>query len=489
MPRQPFLIGVFGDSIAFGAGVDARDSWPRQLEVQLRRTFGRGAVRVVNGAVRASSADFAALCWNEIWGPEWRAPNGAGRTPPIQLAIIDYAFTSSPKQLNALIDRCTSRKIPVLATLHCPHADWHVAWQSQAITSGEWRGPLANEWHGPGELPARVRHAADRMTRFDYSARRYLSKRDATRAAAQLNVLRQERWALEPPGATWPSVHASVCPEATSLLSHRHASQLFSVTPPSKRHAKRHSCDEHSVRASSALASSARLSSLLSLLGSGRLPASWVADVRSLQQQAGLVRSGALRPSSSAIAPRARARPRAVRLLDDTNETEAAEALHLRASAISVILHRLLLGRRRNKGQRPGWSSLPGVLAEMRCSKRLPGSWVALTASECAAKRAAAQAAYRLLLPIETLENQTLDLLDAADRRPDAMPDAGRRGEAGGKAGGKAGGEASGEAGGDACACEGWRRWADAIVRTAAAQCLTERYGGVVQLLISHELP
>ena len=58
MPSD-LLIGTFGDSITYGAGV-GNHSWPSRLQERLQRTYG-SRLRVLNGAVRASSADFAAV--------------------------------------------------------------------------------------------------------------------------------------------------------------------------------------------------------------------------------------------------------------------------------------------------------------------------------------------------------------------------------------------------------------------------------------------
>ena len=190
------VIGVFGDSVTYGAGLaDRALAWPRLLEARLQAHFGGSSVRVVSGAVRASSADFAALCWDEIWGAEWRSPSGQGRAPPIQLAIIDYAYTSSPAQIAALIDRCAARRIPVIATLYCPHADWHIAWQAAAQERGEWQDARFGEqlWGGPGNVPAHA-DPHDRMTHVDYSGRRFVSKLDETRTAMQMRAWRNQSW-------------------------------------------------------------------------------------------------------------------------------------------------------------------------------------------------------------------------------------------------------------------------------------------------------
>ena len=68
-------------------------------------------MRFLNAAVRASSADFAALCYDEIW-PDRRRPH-------LDLAIVDYTFTSTAPQLTVLVDRLQSLGIPTLALLQC----------------------------------------------------------------------------------------------------------------------------------------------------------------------------------------------------------------------------------------------------------------------------------------------------------------------------------------------------------------------------------
>ena len=83
------LVGALGNSITYGVG--SNRSWLQFVESSL-------GVRTVNGAVRASSADFAALCYDEIW-------NGRRTAPAIDIAVIDYTYTSSVGQLAALVDR------------------------------------------------------------------------------------------------------------------------------------------------------------------------------------------------------------------------------------------------------------------------------------------------------------------------------------------------------------------------------------------------
>jgi hypothetical protein len=151
-------IGVLGNSITFGAGVRPDEAWPAQFEAQLRRRLGP-RVRVLNGAVRASSADFAALCWDEVWR---RA--GAGTEPRLDLAIVDYTYTSSHTQIQALVRKLHALRMPVLALLYCPHPAWKGELLKLVSTN-------ATELAGYAAMPTadrrdhpRVRSRADRLT-------------------------------------------------------------------------------------------------------------------------------------------------------------------------------------------------------------------------------------------------------------------------------------------------------------------------------------
>jgi hypothetical protein len=65
-PGSRAVIGVLGNSVAWGTGVGPDNAWPALLNRSLRAKFGPH-ITVVNGAVRASAPDFAGLCWDEIW--------------------------------------------------------------------------------------------------------------------------------------------------------------------------------------------------------------------------------------------------------------------------------------------------------------------------------------------------------------------------------------------------------------------------------------
>ena len=79
-PGSQAVIGVLGNSIAWGHNVPAGSNWPSLLNRSLRAKFGPG-VTVVNGAVRASTPDFASLCWAEIWGSR--------RAPRLDVAVVE----------------------------------------------------------------------------------------------------------------------------------------------------------------------------------------------------------------------------------------------------------------------------------------------------------------------------------------------------------------------------------------------------------------
>ncbi|KAL3909439.1 MAG: hypothetical protein SGPRY_009427 [Prymnesium sp.] len=68
--------------------------------------------------MRASSADFAALCYDEMFGKAWTDATGAGRGPRLDLALIEYNWSSSPGQIAALIQALHTRSIPVLGIIY-----------------------------------------------------------------------------------------------------------------------------------------------------------------------------------------------------------------------------------------------------------------------------------------------------------------------------------------------------------------------------------
>ena len=134
--QRPFLIGAMGTSITFGAELAANHveehagphqfSWPSVLQRLLAPRFPN--VRVLNGATRASGADSAALCYEHLWSKVWRAeanktggetiPGGDDAVPPLDLAVIEYTWTSSTSQVEALVQRLHSMRIPVIGFVY-----------------------------------------------------------------------------------------------------------------------------------------------------------------------------------------------------------------------------------------------------------------------------------------------------------------------------------------------------------------------------------
>lgn len=378
LSQKPFIIGVLGDSITYGANVRRGREWPRVLEKRLRRVFGDN-VRVINGAVRASSADFAALCWDEIWGPEWQGPDGSARAPPMRLAIIDYSFTSSSTQLGALIDRCYAKGIPVLATLYCPHDDWYTAWQAFAAEHGSWHGAIAG-WCGAEGLPKRAE--GDCMARIDRSARRFILHKPRP---SELNINRTISACAE----RQPS-----CPVLFAPFTSGNASAEARATEKA----------------------------LAAALDSHRLPPSYEATIKqswtaSLAKATAPV-AGA--PAYAALVPTQSGRP-----LNDS--------VGMRASAFSLLLHKLLTSRRKHKGERVDWAGLHGATAGM---KRQPGSL--------------AEGLQRLM-PIAEAEQLVMRLM--------------RPGE------------------------EGTEKWYEALAMTVEKQCFTTRHGPIVNLLRRRRVP
>ena len=114
-PGSRAVIGVLGNSIAWGHGMPGGSSWPALLNRSLRARFGSG-ITVVNGAVRASTPDFASLCWEEIWGSR--------RAPHLDVAVVDYSASGEVAQLRALQDRIESRSIPSVGLAYCTQPDY-----------------------------------------------------------------------------------------------------------------------------------------------------------------------------------------------------------------------------------------------------------------------------------------------------------------------------------------------------------------------------
>ena len=184
--RWPITIGALGNSITFGAGVGANRSWPVQLQKSLSARFGHnesatetqvGSIRMLNGAIRASSADFAALCYDEIWR---RA--GWSHAPPLDIAIIDYSYTSSVGQLAALVDKLQSLSSPpeILALLYCPHQSWQHTMYNSLRKAGV-RIPST-----PAMIPSKASSNATALTPNASRASRLLLETDSSRLAAKV---------------------------------------------------------------------------------------------------------------------------------------------------------------------------------------------------------------------------------------------------------------------------------------------------------------
>ena len=114
------LIGALGTSLTWGADLPNRDrmAWPTLLQSLLTERTRRTDLFVLNGGMRASSADFAALCFDELWGAAWTDSRGVARGPRLDLAIIEYNWSSSPSQLAALIEAMHARGIACVGVLY-----------------------------------------------------------------------------------------------------------------------------------------------------------------------------------------------------------------------------------------------------------------------------------------------------------------------------------------------------------------------------------
>ena len=187
-PGSQAVIGVLGNSVAWGTGVPTGSSWPSLLNRSLRARFGPG-ITVVNGAVRASTPDFASLCWAEIWGSR--------RAPRLDVAVVDYSASGGASQLRALQDRIASRSIPSVGVAYCMQPlyltllqcaatgnadvggsavgreagwDWCRRWARAAATAASAQGTDASDeafWCDRGKGPVRGPVAATReVARF-----------------------------------------------------------------------------------------------------------------------------------------------------------------------------------------------------------------------------------------------------------------------------------------------------------------------------------
>ena len=133
-PGSRAVIGVLGNSIAWGTDVPTGRSWPSLLNRSLQARFGRG-ITVVNGAVRASQPDFASLCWEEIWGSR--------RAPRLDVAVVDYSASGQMLQLRALQDRIASRSIPSVGVAFCMQPVYLALLQCAATGNADVTGSAA----------------------------------------------------------------------------------------------------------------------------------------------------------------------------------------------------------------------------------------------------------------------------------------------------------------------------------------------------------
>ena len=63
-------------------------------------------------------AQTATLCFDELWGESWSDGRGSPRPPRLDLAIVEFNWSSSPKQMSALIESLHARNIPVVGILY-----------------------------------------------------------------------------------------------------------------------------------------------------------------------------------------------------------------------------------------------------------------------------------------------------------------------------------------------------------------------------------
>ena len=238
--NRPLVIGALGNSITFGISTNV--SWLHSVEVALNSLSvldsTRKVLRVhtVNGAVRASSADFAALCYDEIW-----RLRGIEPVPKLDVAVIDYSFTSSVSQMAFLVDRLRSLPRPplVLALLYCPHTFWHkVAQQNQTwyVDRGDMAAqsalPLAVSTNSTSWRRERSHyvneHDAEALMkeRLPPAMARLLKRRKiAHRVAARAVWAEASGWLpAHPNGAGWLATRAA----ATAVLHHKDVRCNFS---------------------------------------------------------------------------------------------------------------------------------------------------------------------------------------------------------------------------------------------------------------------
>lgn len=117
-------IGVAGASITYGHGIrqNRTAAWPAIFGRGLQEVWGGGdrrrLVSVRNAAVPATGANFAALCFDQLF-PE-----------PIDLLVIEYSLTTGQaRKLRSLLQETRRRGVRVLA-LDLQQMIGHRAWES-----------------------------------------------------------------------------------------------------------------------------------------------------------------------------------------------------------------------------------------------------------------------------------------------------------------------------------------------------------------------
>ena len=278
----PYVIGVVGNSIAFGADVGRNESWPTRLATNLRRHQPNVLVR--NGAVRASAADFAALCWSYIWS---HADSPASSSSDIDLLVIDYSFTSSHRQHEALLRKARRHRIPSVALLYCAHTRWQRSLHAllgvrgaapAADATKQIRAALSNRsnlssnssgggdsrrgqvtaewWHGRGGPAAAKARSASLRARLKQQAKQQKGeklqrKHIENHARALLSVWRLQQRAVDSTGeyhAPPLPVHSAVGEEEREDISWRAATAVATMQVLSATHEGKHALAAQRLR-------------------------------------------------------------------------------------------------------------------------------------------------------------------------------------------------------------------------------------------------
>jgi hypothetical protein len=113
--RRPISIAALGASVTFGHGIRhaGERAWPALLAEGVRRVWNHSAVRVLNAALPATRAGFAALCYDTL--VRRRA----------DVVLIEYSYTTHDEDgeiLGMLVDTARLRGAVVLVV------DWWPTW-------------------------------------------------------------------------------------------------------------------------------------------------------------------------------------------------------------------------------------------------------------------------------------------------------------------------------------------------------------------------